>query len=133
MIDRFKKWLSSNKKKEVKPINLNKTDIEQFRKESNDILSYILDNGDIFIVIDEYLKDYKVRLVVDTDICETKNFYDIKEDFIQYIYYMFRKYKIEQQVQFSNDKESFYKNYQISELDNLPNIKFNYISFYIRK
>ena len=103
MIKKFKDWFKSKP-----PVDTTtKFNLSEFRSDSKDLLSYILDDSSIVLTIDTYSHDYKVNLMVvkdyDSDFeqeldeqingYKVINFYDIKDDFVSYFTYIHSKYK----------------------------------------
>lgn len=152
MIDKFKAWLSrkdnSMKKSKIEsPIHVE--NIEDFKKESEDILSYLLDDGSISIKVENDDNQYKVEIIVnqiehDDEFLQeldrsingykTVSFENVKEDITQYFNYINKKYIINAHFRIENDDNFTYKIYKISEIDEVPKyLNFNRIVFYIKK
>lgn len=137
-------WFKSKPKEIIKSKEL---DFNEFKKEAEDMLSYLLDDCNMSLIIDDFLKEFKVTLKVNQESYEgdlqefhhqvngfeTKDFYAIKEDFISYYLYILRKYKVEQEIRIENADTLYIKYFKPSELENIKNIKFTSISFYVKK
>lgn len=152
MIDRFKKWLSKKDKTGTNVSYAPKsvgTNIDEFINESNELLSYLLDDGLFTLKVSNYLYDHKITLLVNQDYYEdeelqtlhhningynTIKFEDIKDDFIPYVTYMSRKYIIDNAISIVNEDNFYTRNFKIDELETVKdNVELTYISFYLRK
>lgn len=143
MIDRFKNWLGKNKKDsniKLAP-TLVGTNIDGFMKDTNDMLSFLLDENKIKIKLDEYLHEYKVTLevrqskyFVEDENIITVPFNKIKDDLIPYLEYASRKYVIDNDINIKNESGFLKsKSRTIEQLKTINNLHFTSINFYIRK
>lgn len=135
MIDKFKSYIS---KRSGAPKILG-TNIEDFKRESKDLLSNLLDSEPLLLNIETYGFHYKIILYVNdvNENCDTIKFSKIKNDFIQYVRYMSRKYPIDQEFSVTICDEDFNfksKTYSLKEIDDIDeNLDIRDISFYMRK
>lgn len=139
MIDRFKDWIGKKK-------NINEPELiydkNEFKEESENLLSYLM--GKIEIVVRSTSSNWLVvELIVKQDKSEFSdldrmingykiaNFKDVKDDLIQYFNYINRKYILNKNIIVCNEDTFDVFSYDISELNNIGDLEFTSIKFYI--
>lgn len=139
MIDRFKDWIGKKK-------NINEPELvydkNEFKEESENLLSYLMDK--IEIVVESTSSNWLVvELIVKQDKSEFSDldrmingykivsFKDVKDDLIQYFNYINRKYILNKNITIINEDTFDVSSYDISELNSISDLEFTSIKFYI--